>query len=119
MNAFEAYNLFNSLKLHFSSQRYDFFKFNGKIKTTIHAFNKRKDRYFYEKLAKHQDPKNLILANIIDGNLPNWIGDIVKSEDIDRIYQNWLKRQESLSYIYKHDLSKLDKIFDNNFFFDD
>ena len=48
---FESYKLYNALKLHFES-KYDAVKYNYKTSVTPNSFFKRKDKYFFAKLAK-------------------------------------------------------------------
>ena len=48
---FESYKLYNALKLHFETN-YDAIKYNFKSNVTPQSFFKRKDKYFFAKLAK-------------------------------------------------------------------
>jgi len=43
MTAFESYRVYSALKLHFTTDSYDYFKYNGKTKVTPENFEKRKD----------------------------------------------------------------------------
>ena len=52
MTGYEAYCLYNSLKLHFNSDSYDYFRYNGKISSSIEAFENRKDKYHFYKLSR-------------------------------------------------------------------
>ena len=54
MTPFEVYCCYLSLKNHFTKKSYDYFKYCGKIKTTIKSFNKRKDKYFFEKTSRQK-----------------------------------------------------------------
>jgi hypothetical protein len=114
MNSFEAYHLYNSLKLHFISEAYDYFKYGGKIRCTPTSYERRKDKFFYEKLAKLPDPVNFIVANLVDGDRAKWIGGLVKDAECKEIYQKWLARQQSISYHFKEQLDKLLPDFDEN-----
>lgn len=49
MAPFEVYVNYLALKSHFSSPKYDYFKYNKKVRASLTSFNKRKDRYFFEK----------------------------------------------------------------------
>lgn len=70
------------------------------------SFENRKDKFFFYKLTKYPNPKDHILANIIDS--PDvWIGDLLEDKAKD-IYDQWLKIRESLSYTFRTDLGKLD-----------
>ena len=111
-DAYEVYRYFLAVKQHFTTN-YDYFKYNGKTSTNVTAFENRTNNFHFYKLSKHNDAKNYILANLLEN--PNvWIGDIVNDDKCERIYLDWKKRQQSLSYIFKSDLNKLDEDFNNN-----
>ena len=114
MTAFECYKEYLAIKNHFSKQDYDYFKYNGKLKINIDSFNARKDKLFFQKLAKHSDIHNFLIANFSE-NEKHWIRDLAYSEIAEKNYKNWLKRQQSLSYIFKQELGKLDSDFNRNF----
>jgi hypothetical protein len=114
MTAFECYNLYVALKMHFNSKSYDFIKYNGKVKTTREAFEKRKDKFFFEKLAKHNDPKSFLIANLLV-NPNGWIRDLAYGDNAKNIYEEWLKRKQSLSYIIQQEVLLLHEDFNSNF----
>lgn len=106
-SGYETYSIYVALKLHFSS-KYDFHKFNGKTSATIKSFEKRKDRYFFEKLGnKYQTPKliELFVSNFIL-NSNNWIGNLLQEEAEDN-YQEWIKKTESLTYHFSEECDSL------------
>lgn len=118
MTPFEAYKLYVAIKNHFNSS-YDFFKYQGKNNLKYTSFEKRKDKIFFAKIAKHTDLLNFLLANFIkDSNI--WIRELAYSEIAEQNYQQWLKCQQALTYIFKQDISKIDnfdaclKIEDNS-----
>ena len=41
MTAFESYKMYVALKLHFTTDSYDYFKFNGKTRVSETNFEKR------------------------------------------------------------------------------
>lgn len=108
---FEAYRNFLALKMHFNSD-YDYIKYNGKVSATPQSFDTRKDKYQFYKLSKHKDPLKYLVANFVDGDL-KWIGDI-HSDESEKTYNNWLKRQQSLTYVFEQDLNKLLTNFNDN-----
>jgi hypothetical protein len=63
-DAFAIYMYYLALKRHFTTD-YDFFKYNGKVKSSQQAFENRKDKFFFYKLSKRKDAKEFILANVI------------------------------------------------------
>ena len=110
-DAYEMYVYYLALKRHFTSS-YDYHKYNGKINASITSFETRKDKFFFYKLSKRSDAKDFILANMV--NDPKiWIGDIV-GEEGEKIFTEWTKKQQSLSYVFKTELGKLDEDFDSN-----
>lgn len=115
---FEAYTTYLALKNHFNKPSYDFFKYGGKGKFSPTSFEVRKDKFFFHKLAKHKDVANFIVANMIEkGDL--WVGDLVNDDDANNIYNEWLKRQQSLSYVFKNQLEKLDDDLNKNILVED
>ena len=118
---FETYQTYLSMKSHFTSKRYDFFKYGGKSRATVSSFNKRKDKYWFEKTSRKysdQEILDFLLSNFITANNPQnlWIGEIINSGE--RNYSEWMKRQQSLTYLFKEQLEellsekKLDEVFD-------
>jgi len=114
MSAFECYKEYLALKNHFTKPNYDYFRYNGKLKVNSDSFNNRKDKLFFEKLAKHPDVHNFLIANLSD-NEKYWIRELAYSEEAENRYKQWLKRQQSLTYVFKQQLGKLDSDFNQNF----
>lgn len=112
--AIEAYKEYLALKNHFTKNSYDYFKYNGKARVNQTTFDARKDKLFFQKLAKQPDVKSFLVANF-SVNEKTWIRELAYSEEAENVYRDWLKRQQSLSYVFKQDLSKLDDNFNNNF----
>jgi hypothetical protein len=110
MSPFETYQTYLSLKSHFTNPKYDFFKYGGKSRATLTSFNKRKDKYFFEKSSRKYSDKEIIdflLSNFIAADNPQniWIGEIINSGE--RTYAEWMKRQQSLSYLFKEQSEEL------------
>ena len=100
------------MKKHFTSD-YDYHRYNGKIRASFDKFRTRNDAYFFEKLSNKDNPEQLMLANMIVK--PNvWIREIIEQEGEDR-YIDWQRKIDSLSRIFKSDLSQLDDNFQANF----
>lgn len=103
-DAFDTYVYYLALKRHFTSS-YDFFKYNGKVKANTFSFESRKDKFFFYRLSKMPENKELILSNMLE-NSNIWVGDLLEQK-ANNVYQQWLKRQQSLGYIFRNDLSAL------------
>ena len=101
MTEFEAYIQFLALKLHFTSDHYDYFKYNGKHNASLASFEKRTDKRFFKRLAKRNiNIVEYYVANLIDGK--EWV-----SQFEDRIWTEWLSRNQSIEYNFINDAEKL------------
>jgi hypothetical protein len=101
---FAAYALWNALKLHFTSESYDYFKYNGKTNVSKQTFTINKSKYQFYKLSRRYDLgelKNFYIANFIQGK-GDWVGDLL--QDGDENYTKWQKTQQSLTYTFENDI---------------
>ena len=120
MTSYEAYTLYLAIKLHFTTPNYDYFKHNAKVNSSLNAFLKRNDRFFFHKLAtKYGDS----LIDYYVSNFANkpkvWVGDLVRA-DGDTIYNKWRKYNESFSYNFRNDCVHIRNVIDgDNIRFDD
>jgi len=111
--SYEAYIKYLALKKHFTTDGYDYFKYNGKVRASFDAFNTRNDAYFFTKLAKHEDYQNLMIANmLIKPNI--WIRELL-DEEANYRYNEWRKKVESLTYTFKSELKLLHEDYQQNF----
>jgi len=119
MNGFKAYQNYLAVKNHFNSD-YDFIKYNGKVPININSFNKRRDKFYFEKIEKKYKKELVpfLIANLIkDKNA--WAGSLV-SDTAENIFKEWKKKFESLKYEFKKELSLLaNYIEDNDISFDE
>ncbi len=107
---FETYQHYLSLKNHFTNPKYDFFRYGAKTRATVTSFNKRKDKYWFEKTSRKYSDKEIVeflVANFVAVDNPQnlWIGEIINSGD--RKYSDWKQRQQSLTYQFKEQSEKL------------
>lgn len=110
---FATYQHYLSLKNHFTNPKYDFFKYGAKTRASMTSFNKRKDKYWFEKTSRKYSDKEIVdflVSNFVSTDSPGnlWIGEIIRSGETT--YSEWKKRNQSLTYHFK-DQSE-------NFFFD-
>ena len=106
---FETYQHYLSLKNHFTNPKYDFFKYGAKTRASVTSFNKRKDKYWFEKTSRKYSDKEIVdflVSNFISSTNPQnlWIGEIINSGE--RNYAEWIKRQQSLSYLYREQMQE-------------
>ncbi len=109
MTGYEAFGIYQALKLHFTTESYDFFKYNGKTNVSVNAFENRKDKYHFYKLSRKYGQKddliNFIVANLVEDEKA-WVGNLL-TEEAEIHYRNRQKVVQSLSYTFQNDCSKL------------
>jgi hypothetical protein len=108
MTGYEAFSIYNSLKLHFTSESYDYFKYNGKSNISIETFENRKDKYHFYKLSRLNEKEDYIeflVSNfLLNENL--WAGDLLQEEAIIA-YKQRMATIQSLGYKFQSDCQKL------------
>ena len=106
---YECYKEYLTLKRHFQSSQYDYFKYNRKkIRASKETFSKRKDNFLFAKLAKTYNDEEItkfFVANLVDNEF-FWMTDTL-TEQADIAYKDWQKRIQSLSYMFSNDIDKL------------
>ena len=115
---FASFAMFNAIKLHFTTDSYDYIKYHGKTNVTKNNFSTRKDKYSFYKLSRRfslDELKNFYVANFLAQDV-NWVGDIMGPEGEEN-YKKWQKVTQSLSYVFKNDieyLTEIDGVFKAN-----
>ena len=107
---FETYQHYLSLKNHFTNPKYDFFKYGAKTRASLTSFNKRKDKYWFEKTSrKYSDGEvvDFLVSNFSAADNPQnlWIGEIINSGE--RTYAEWMKKKQSSTYLFKEQSNEL------------
>jgi hypothetical protein len=113
MEAWESYQLYLGLKLHFTSD-YDFTRYGGKTSASKASFLKRRDRYFFARVARKYGDKTqeYYIANFVKSP-KGWLGDFSEEN-----YLEWSKNKQSLTYNFLQDMSFLfDQVDDFNSIF--
>ena len=121
MMPFDSYKCYLAMKNHFTKDSYDYIKYRGKSRATLNAFYKRKDRFWFEKFSRQKSDKEIeefFIANFSSCPDPEslWIGEMIKEGE--GRYQDWQKKVQSLSYIFKEESeslftnNKVDDVFD-------
>lgn len=110
MAPFQVYCEYLALKSHFTNPKYDYFKYNKKVRASLTSFNRRKDKYFFEKSSRKYADKEIVdflVSNFVATNNIGgiWIGEIISSGE--RTYREWMKRQQSLTYLFKEQSEEL------------
>lgn len=117
---FDVYKTYLAIKLHFTSDTYDYHKYEGKVNCKLDTFTKRNDRYFFHKLSTRynkDDITDFFVANFIDDG-KKWIGSLLRNDGRD-IYLDFKKRKESFAYHFRNDLVRMrDDFLSRNISFD-
>ena len=106
MQPFDAYSMYNALKLHFEQDSYDAVKYNFKSNVSPKSFFARKDKYFFAKLAKTYDDKLLqyYIANFKNGI--SYVGDML-NEGGETNFKQHMKVRESIHREFQKDINSL------------
>jgi hypothetical protein len=107
---FDCYVKYVAMKQHFTRDSFDYQKYGGKTRASISSYNKRKDRYFFEKMSRKFNDEEVVdffIANftLCDDPQSLWIGEIIKEGETR--YQQWKKVTQSMSYIFRSEISDL------------
>jgi hypothetical protein len=119
LSGYETYCTYLALKSHFTSDKYDYFKYNGKVNASKESFLSRKDRFQFEKLARKCDDVKTHIALCFMAD-KTWIGDMLDDEAFDW-HQNHTRKVQSMSYNFKNELEQIEdikslfKLEDNNY----
>jgi len=105
MTGYETFGLYQALKLHFTQESYDFFKYNGKTNISVTTFENRKDKYHFYKLsrrlAQKDDMIDFIVANLVEDE-KTWVGSLLMQES-EVNYRKHQKIIQSMSYTFEND----------------
>lgn len=117
ITGYEAFSLYQAIKLHFSTDNYDFHKYGGKSKISIDAFENRKDKFYFYKLSRRLSSKDELIAFLV-ANFVNddncWVGNLLE-ETSDEIYRERQRVLQSLSYTFQNDCEKIfDEVYNPN-----
>jgi|SRR6185312_1686574 len=108
----EVYNLWTAMKLHFTTEQYDYIKYNGKVKPIKEQhFLVNKCRYFCQKLSS--EPKgqleNLMVSNFVYNDNLKWIGDLDEN-----ILLDWQKKMDGITYQFRQECKEIKEYLDEN-----
>ena len=108
MNGYDLYCVYQAIKLHFTSENYNFFHYDGKTRVSIDAFQKRRDKFLFHRLArKYRDDEMVpfLVANFVHSD-DNWTKSLLE-EEAEQTYREWKRRTDSMSKVYTEDLQKI------------
>jgi len=106
MDSLQVYQLYLSLRLHFTRPDFDITKSRKGVKVSREAFLKRKDLFALRKLGETKPKTEIIdflVANFVSGN--QWGG--VFDAEANEVYAEWKIRMQKLGYTFKQDIQTL------------
>lgn len=121
MTGIEVYKMYLSLKLHFTTDTFDYLKYGNAAKASQHSFDSRRDKFFFVKLSRtfrEDELKEFFVANMI---VEDKVYPATLVREGSKNYQEYIKRKQSLTYRFKEDVRTLHDIsqrFDNLFIID-
>lgn len=107
-DGFEVFKTYLAIKLHFTTDNYDYFNYGGKVNCKLETFTKRNDRYFFHKLSKQYDKYEItdfFVANFLDDDR-QWVGNLLR-KDGKQVYLNYKKYTDGISYHFRNDCLRI------------
>ena len=108
MRGYDLYCTYQAIKLHFGSENYNFFHYDGKTRVSMEAFEKRRDKYLFHRLArKYRDDEmvSFLVANFVHSD-DNWTKSLLE-EEAETTFREWKRVTESMSRVYTEDLQRI------------
>ena len=108
MNGYDLYCIYQAIKLHFTSESYNFFQYDGKTRVSIDAFQKRRDKFLFHRLArKYRDDEMVpfLVANFVHSD-DNWTKSLLEDQ-AEETYRDWKRTTDSMTKVYLEDLQKI------------
>lgn len=103
----ECYRLYLAIKAHFDSN-YDYFKYNGKIRTG--DFNARKDKFSFYKIARKYDNEEIIdffVSNCVYLPKKDFLPKVLTNSYSDTIYKEYKERKANFAEHFERELTNL------------
>lgn len=108
MNGYEVFCAYQAVKLHFTTDTYCYFKYNGKVATKPAGFEKRKDVYSFHRLARELKDHEVIpfmVANMILNNKV-WAKDLTSTQAMET-FRKWQAMRADLENIFDKDMGAI------------
>ena len=108
---FDVFKTYLAVKNHFTTD-YDYNKYGGRVTAKLESFTKRPDRYFFHKLSKRYNERDILdyfVANFaVDGN--KWIGNVINNEGAEN-YTRYRKYKDAFDYDFRNDCVSISNDF--------
>ena len=108
---FDVFKTYLAVKNHFTTD-YDYNKYGGRVTAKLESFTKRPDRYFFHKLSKRYNERDILdyfVSNFaVDGN--KWVGNLLNNEGTEN-YTRYKRYKESFRYHFRDDCVRINDDF--------
>ena len=115
MRAVDVYLMYCALKAHFKGT-YDYHKFSGQTKVSRDSFWKRKDRFFFVKIASKYKDDREVLDYFVSNFIQDRNGYIANFNN--KNYEDWLQRRKMFYELFSQELqpfvNKFNPLFECN-----
>lgn len=107
INPKSVFILYLQFKSHFSG-KYDVIKYNWKMNVSDKAFDKRKDKFYFNTLSKKFSLKELcyIFTSNMASNQDAWVGEISDSDALSH-YRNYLGKIKTFNSTFESDINNI------------
>lgn len=107
MNGFQVFQVYSAVRAHFTSN-YDYHKMNGKTRVTVSSYNKRNDKYYFEKFGRKYKDQHILplFVSIFLQNPRIWVGDLNNTNHYS-VFSNWKSRLKDLGHRLKEDIDNI------------
>ena len=110
---FDVFKTYLAVKNHFTTD-YDYNKYGGRVTAKLESFTKRPDRYFFHKLSKRYNERDILdfFVSNFTTNSSKWVGNLIQNDGRE-IYLEFKKRKEAFGYHFRNDLVAIANDFSN------
>lgn len=112
-DAFEIYKTYLGISRHFKEgSGYDYVLYQGRVRASADAFEKRRDIYKFiavANLIRPNEAEGFFVANTLRLMECPWIGKLTDSKSSE-CYEQWRGRQTNLEYHFRRDLQTMTRL---------
>lgn len=109
MTGYDAFLIYQGVKLHFNGESYDYFKYNKTYRCKVETFENRKDRFSFQQLSRKFGTKEELeyfISCVVLSHPNTWVGEL-NGDAMNEIYLKRRKIKESLEYETVSDLERV------------
>jgi hypothetical protein len=107
LDAFDAYQIYLALKLHFAPGSYDAVKYNYKVRADREKFRHKPEARWFHNLSKKYDRPSLVnalVSNFVSGKK---YGGMFEGAEFEETHTQWRRINEALSHYFETDLKEV------------